>query len=63
MQVVTDKHYIRDICNIQPKWLMELAPHYYQFKLNMSGQRKQQRTFDDELALQHQPNVKHRRLF
>jgi hypothetical protein len=23
------KHYLRNVCNIRPEWLMELAPKYY----------------------------------
>ncbi|GAB6023971.1 ATPdependent RNA helicase [Chamberlinius hualienensis] len=29
--LITNKEYVRDITVIEPKWLCELAPHYYQF--------------------------------
>ena len=29
---ITDKEYLRDAMKIEPMWLMDTAPHFYQFK-------------------------------
>jgi len=29
--LITSKEFVRDVTVIDPKWLCELAPHYYQF--------------------------------
>lgn len=37
--ILTTQEYIRDNLKIRPQWLMELAPHFYQFrggKINLS---------------------------
>lgn len=30
--ILTKEEYIRDCTKIRPQWLMELAPHFYQFR-------------------------------
>ena len=30
--VMTTKEYMRNVIEIKPEWLMEVAPHYYQSK-------------------------------
>jgi ATP-dependent RNA helicase DDX35 len=30
--VSTDKHYMRNVISIEPSWLTEAAPHFYQYR-------------------------------
>lgn len=35
--VLTTQEYLRDCIKIHPQWLMELAPHFYQFRGGVGG--------------------------
>ena len=37
--VLTSQNFMRDITEIEPEWLEELAPHFYTYKPVMQGQR------------------------
>lgn len=35
--VLTSEEYIREVSAIEPRWLAELAPHFYEFRKPTSG--------------------------
>ena len=41
--VLTSQNYMRDITEIEPEWLAELAPHYYEYKALLCENAKRPR--------------------
>ncbi|KAL3630736.1 Pre-mRNA-splicing factor ATP-dependent RNA helicase DEAH1 [Castilleja foliolosa] len=37
--VLTTKEYMRQVTELKPEWLVEIAPHYYQLKKDVEGRK------------------------
>lgn len=56
----TGKNYMREISKIDPKWLVEIAPHFYQDNKLKLIEDKRKREIDDNLKFEadHRKKVK-----
>lgn len=46
--MLTDKYYVRDVCAIEPTWLIELAPQFYELPQAVIDTREEKTEFTDQ---------------